>query len=494
MRITGRLVCQFILFGHISLVMAQFAGTFRATGSMNAARHSHTATLLPDGRVLIAGGAVVVGHTVIFTNSAELYDPFTGTFTKTGNMTRTRSGNTATLLPDGEVLITGGDAAGYSAELYDPSTGTFTATGSMAAPHGPATMLNNGKVLMTGGSTQTKPWTVPNAELYDPATGTFIAAGTYADAGSALQLTTTPTLLADGRVLIAGCTYDGYGYCAYDPADVAQLYDPATDTFSLTGAYGHRGSTATLLTNGKVLFAGGATEDVSYPYAKLYDPSTGTFTRTGDMTTARDIHTATLLPDGRVLITGSRDYSDGHSNPSAELYDPSTGAFTNIGNMTARRGYHAATLLKDGRVLITGGLNVNEREGQPPTNLSSAEVYTPSVLVPAPVLLSLSGDGRGQGAIQHGDTYQLVTEDNPAFAGEIIVIYGTGLIDGSLIPPQLAIAGRTAELLWFGNAPGFVRLNQLNARVPNGISPGRTVPVRMNYLGRSSNEVTLGVR
>jgi WD40 repeat protein len=206
----------------------------------------------------------------------------------------------------------------------DNRVGTFTPTGSMAAFHGPATLLNNGKVLMTGGA---------NAELYDPATGTFTATGAYAYAVSALVL----TLLADGRVLITGCT-DHDHYCEDTPADVGQLYDPATNTFSLTGAYGFLGGTATLLTNGKVLFAGGATEFSSWPYAKLYDPSTGTFTPTGDMTHARDIHTATLLPDGRVLITGGElVYSDGHSDPSAELYDPSTGTLRSIGNMTARR-------------------------------------------------------------------------------------------------------------------------------------------------------------
>ena len=106
--------------------------------------------------------------------------------------------------------------------------------------------------------------------------------------------------------------------------------------------------------------------------------------------------------------------------------------------------------------------------------------------MPAPVLLSLSGDGRGQGAIQHGDTYRLVTADNPAVAGEIIVIYFTGLSDGSVIPPQVALGGRMAELLWFGNVSGFVGLNQINVRVPNGAEPRPAVPVRLN-------EVTIGL-
>ena len=272
-------------------------------------------------------------------------------------------------------------------------------------------------------------------------TGTFTATGAYADLGSALQLTTVPTLLADGRVLITGCTNNDGDYCAYVPADVAQLYDPATGRFSLTGAYGFRGGTTTLLTNGKVLFAGGATEFSVTRDAKLYDPSTGTFTHTGDMTNSRDTHTATLLPDGTVLITGSRDYSDGHSNPSAELYDPSTGIFRFIGNMTARRGYHAATLLQDGRVLITGGLNVNEGAGGPaPTNLSSAELYTPPVLAPAPAIVSLSGDGRGQGAILHAGSSRLASPGDPAAVGETLEIRCTGLTGESVIPRRLRSA------------------------------------------------------
>jgi hypothetical protein len=456
---------------------------------MTVARALQTATLLLDGRVLIAGGALGnVGYASIPTNSAELYDPSTGIFTPTGSMTVGRALHTATLLPDGRVLIAGGNFGGsvVSAEIYDPSTGSFDATGSMAATHTLATLLDNGKVLMTGSP-------APNAEIYDPATGMFTPAGAYA--ASALGLLTA-NLLADGNVLITGCKSD----CGYD-ADLTQLYEPATGTFSLTGgqfdSIAPTGRTSTLLINGTVLFTGGASEDSWYPYADLYDPSTGTFTRTGDMNKARDNHTATLLPDGTVLIAGGRlDYGPPCciTHQTAELYNPPAGIFRSIGNMTARRGYHTATLLRDGSVLLAGGLYINTLALGPPNILASAEIYTPFNLVPAAALLSLSGGGHGQGTILHADTHQVASPDNPAVAGEALEIYCTGLAGGGAIPPQVSIGARMAEILFFGKAPGFADLNQVNVRLPDGVDKGDAVPVRLSYLGRPSNEVTIGVR
>ena len=173
---------------------------------------------------------------------------------------------------------------------------------------------------------------------------------------------------------------------------------------------------------------------------------------------------------------------------SAELYDPATGRFSATGDMTTRRSYHTATLLNNGQVLITGGIETW------PAPTSSAELYTPAVLAPSPVLFSLSGDGKGQGAILHAGTDQVASSSNSATVGEALEIYFTGLGDGSVIPPQVAIGGRMAETLYFGKAPGFAGLNQVNVRVPSGVATGAAVPVRLTYLGRTSNEVTIGVR
>ncbi|HKE23385.1 MAG TPA: kelch repeat-containing protein [Bryobacteraceae bacterium] len=471
-------------------------GAFTATGAMTVARSWHTATLLKNGRVLIAGGVTDSSSSV--TASAELYDPTGGTFSPTGNMTIPRAAHTAILLSDGRVLIAGGFTLGENvpwlttAEIYDPSTGTFTATSDMIHAHecGQAHVLNNGKVLLSGGSDDPiRNLQIPDAQLYDPTTGSFSAAGTYATVppNGTYCGGRASTSLVDGRVLIVW------------EDDLAEIYDPETGSFIQTGkplgpSYNVGLATATLLMDGKVLVAGGDDGSNSgrtdYTSTELFDAPTGSFAPGGSMSAGRDGASATLLPNGTVLIAGGGyGYDLGVPyGPSADVYDPVSGIFRAGPEMVTSRSHHTATLLNDGRVLIAGG-DWDSSFG--PTPL--AELYTTDVLTPAPVLLSLSGDGKGQGAVLHAGTARAVTASDPAVPGEALEIYGTGLKDGSVIPPQVDIGGRMAEVLWFGNAPGYPGLNQNNVRVPAGIAPGPAVRVWVNYLSRPSNEVTIGV-
>ena len=476
--------------GHGTIAWAQSAATFTTTGNMTTVRVDHTATLLPSGKVLIAGGTdfqVSVG-------TAELYDPSTGTFSPTGRMTTTRALHTATLLPNGKVLIAGGgqallDGPGSllsSAEIYDPATESFSPAGNMsvARQSHTATLLANGKVLIAGGTF----WAAP-LELYDPSTNTFTTATTL-PLGVAPGDGAAATLLGDGTVFFTTLPYGSLGG--------GVIYSPATDTFSYRGDQGSGLFThyaASLLLDGKVLISGGSDfpPDIGsiLAGAQLYDPSSGGFARAGNMATCRFYHTSTLLPDGTALIAGglttvsdglcpSADLTAGLA--SAQLYDPSTGVFTAAGDMSAAHFYHTATLLDDGSVLIAGGASV------------TADIYHPAVLIPAPALFSLSRDGRGQGAIWHASTGQVASADNPAIAGEALSMYTANLDSGGVIPPQVSVGGQLANVLYFGGAPGYPGFNQVNFALANDMTPGPATPVRLTYLGRPSNEVTIGVR
>jgi hypothetical protein len=373
---------------------AQSSGSFLSTGNMTTTRAFHTATLLNNGEVLIAGGEGGATGIVNAISSAELYDPVTRSFVPTGPMTTARSQHTATLLPNGKVLITGGRANGglqllASAELYDPDSRTFATTGDMtvARTRHSATLLNNGKVLIVGGWEPSPPfYGLASAELYDPLTGTFTATGnmTLGWYGA------TATLLPDGKVLITSAYQDD----ADGPT--AEVYDPFTGTFinknTRTRCCTFYWQTTTLLPNATVLIAGGGSADdgIIQATAGIYDAGTGTFLSAGAMITPRYLHTSTVLSESTVLIAGFFE--------SAEVYDSSTGSFSYIGNMVRSRHVHTATLLNNGTVLLAGGLTSTFV----PT--ASAELFVPSLPVPALVVAELRFD---RSSVTPGSSYSV---------------------------------------------------------------------------------------
>ena len=328
-----------------------YAGLFEATGSLKAARVGHTATLLADGRVLIAGGAYLPSGTTNFSqlDSLELYDPATGGFTPAGHMQSARSGHTSTLLGNGKVLIAGGagNSVFVGAELYDPTSGTCSPTGDLVTPRAShtATLLPDGRVLIVGGAGIS---ILTGAECYDPASGHFTATGNQ----NVARFGHTATLLADGRVLVTG----GTPYVI--PVNSAELYDPGTGRFSPTGPMGadRTDHTATLLPDGGVLILGGRSDsELILASAERFDPVTETFSSVGSLVTARSLHSAILLPGGEVLVAGGMDGVSHYAQTLAvcELY--ASGTSTANGTMvTAKYGY-TVTLLPDGRVLNAGG-------------------------------------------------------------------------------------------------------------------------------------------
>ena len=349
-------------------------GSWAFTGSLATARQGHTATLLKSGKVLVAGG---IGGG--FLSSAELYDPASGTWSNTGSLNKPRSFCTATPLPDGRVLVVGGFTNNNppnfgitnTAELYDPSSGTWSLTGNLADDRAwhTATLLRSGKVLVAGGTGAANTIIANTAELWDPVTGTWTTTGRMATA----RYSQTATLLQDGNVLIAGGSDDGD---IFTTLASVELYDPGDGTWTSIGSLGTPRifHAATLLPGGKVLASGGYTRDGGPPTslisAELYDPATSNWSQMGALNGARNSHTATLLSSGPILVAGGYDWNRRVTLTSAELYSSSTG-WTIAADLNTARYDHSATLLPSGKILIAGGRNSNSG------TLGSAELYDP---------------------------------------------------------------------------------------------------------------------
>jgi N-acetylneuraminic acid mutarotase len=458
---TGVLVSGLILPVLATPAAAATAGglgppnTFVATGPLGVAQSGHTATRLPDGQVLIAAGG---------TTNAELYNPRTRRFAPAAKMPLAVTGATATLLPNGKVLVAGGVQRSHqvtNAELYDPATGTWAATGAMnvARSGQTATLLDDGQVLVAGGGCNGSGYgcdagsflaTLRSAELYNPATGTWAKTGSMKDGRESF----TATLLQNGQVLATG----GFNNCDDDfcsDTNTAELYNPTTGTWTQTGSMqgAREQHTATLLPSGRVLVVGGRNEGgfccspFEYSSAELYNPATGTWTPTASMAAKHAGQTATLLPGGWVLVTGG-------GTQVAEIYEPGPGIWVSPGALSTARTHQTATLLPNNRVLVAGG---DGPDGQP---LSTAEEF-------------LTGKG----------SLVTLTPGSIAFGGQLV-----GTVSAAHFykvtnvgRANLVITGATAS----GKNPGDFRMHTGCAGAP--VPPGGTCTVAVRFAPSSTS-------
>jgi N-acetylneuraminic acid mutarotase len=395
-----------------------------ATGSLINARTGHTATLLQNGKVLVAGG---YGASDVRLDSAELYDPATGTWTMTGHLNAPRWDHTATLLTNGQVLVAGGVTSAAppdfgrtgTAELYDPATEVWTPTADMGTTRSwhTATLLNNGKVLVAGGFSSD---TLGSAELYDPVSRTWSWTGNFTP-----RYGHTATLLEDGRVLAAGGSNDGD---LNSTLDTVETYDPAAGAWSAAPSLTvpEISHTATLLKNGEMLIAGGylpqwvqsavpqysfVASATSLNTALLYDPAAVKWSSTGLLNAPRDAHTATLMPDGRVLIVGGETFQGQYPDTqhqtlgSAEIYDPVAGGWTWTNGLNTARSRHTATRLADGRVLVAGG------QSDGPDPLASAELYGDAGVRPGAIGPGYTGSWYDPAQSGHGLLIEVLSDN-----------------------------------------------------------------------------------
>ncbi len=323
------------------------SGSWVAAGTMVNPRPVHTVTLLPDGRVLAAGGEV--GSTRL--SSAEIYDADTDSWTATDAMHVGRSGHRAVLLADGRVLIAGGNNGSVSltsAEIFDPVTSTWTVTGSMNVGRYTTfamVLLPDGKVLAAGGWNIATNTAIGSAEIYDPATGIW----TLTESLNTARNATSCVLLESGKVLVAGGENAPGGFL-----NSAELYDPATGTWSLTASmntvHGYF-NPLVMLDDGRVIITGSSSNATS----EIYAPDTDAWTLTGSMNSVRRNHLAVLLPDGNVLAAGGSIYGVPGLATSAEIYNPETGVWTSIDPMNYGHIAPIGTALVNGDILVTGG-------------------------------------------------------------------------------------------------------------------------------------------
>lgn len=333
-------------------------------GSLVTSRYRHSATLLPDGKVLVVGGNTL-GSTWTTLKSSEIYDPSSNTWSGRASMNEPRQLHTATLLPNGRVLVTGGsdDAFGVrsTSESYDPIQDTWSMTPPMSVRRREhtATLLHNGKVLVLGGTPQGTD-AQANAEIYDYLTNSWTPVAPM----NVPRFRHTATLLQDGRVLVVGGNNS-----RNDSYKSAEIYDPDSNTWSSVSSlrmarFGH---SAMLMPNGNVLVIGGIDTTQEYdsslyyqPFsAEIYDLSQNSWMPVAPPSLTREQHHAVLLTNGTVLLVnglGGERNSFVHTKEST-IYNPSANSWVPAGSMDRERVKGTATLLNDGSVLVVGGFD-----------------------------------------------------------------------------------------------------------------------------------------
>ena len=434
-------------------------GSFAPTAGMPwmlLPRSGHTASMLPTSNVAVIGGNSTESGGLPSRN-AHLFDPY-GAGGVPGEATvvtagyKSYAGHSVTLLPDGRVLIAGGSSAIESpldrAILFDPNTLSYVDVGPMhdARFGHRATLLPSGRVLITGGcgadcyATINEPGSLASAELFDPGKGFVAVSPMHQRRGMH-----TSTLLRDGRVLIAGGVAD-----ALEATKTAEVFDPSSEAFSTLPdmAELRAAHSATSLPNGRVLLAGGTGGNDS---ASLFEPSTNTFTSAGNMNSPRQLHGATLLADGRVLLTGGYSTALATSIRSAEVYSPgsngSPGSFQAIGDMYYPRAAHVAQLLPDGRVWVGGGIGAGE---------SQFELYDPSAKDGVGAFVSAGALGIARNfpaATLIGDGRVLVVDGVYPDGSGNTSIHGFPASQAPVPPPRINSAPPT----YFAGVPGAVQ-------------------------------------
>ena len=514
------------------------------TGSMSSDRANHFGVRLPDGRVLVAGG---VGNGT--TNSAEIYDPSSGTWSAAASMASVRSNSTITLLHNGKVLVTGGGTATNAfggqntAELFDPASGKWATAGTMTTTRNlhTATLLPDGRVLVVGGAdfADRTGNLRSSAEVYDPKTGAFTATGSMRTARGFH----TATLLPNGKVLVTGGS--NLSNIIYDSAE---LYDPASGEWSLAASMsGVRIShTATLLSNGKVLVAGGFNANATnstYKSAEVYDWATGTWSAAPDLGFARGNHSATLLENGKVLVTGGNG-AGSPGNDTTEIFDPATPQVATVSAASFARAAPVAAEsivtafgsdLAGANVMVTDSFGITRpatlfgsTAGQislqipagTPTGAAFVIVLRDQAAVAAgslkivetaPGLFSANGNSEGVAAatvlrvradggrnlefVATFDTARGTFVPSPVNVGPesdqlFVTLYGTGLrFHSGMSNVKLTIGGTTAEVLYAGPTPGSIGLDQVNARLPRSLAGRGQLDVVVSVDGKTANTV-----